>query len=463
MPSLPDIDSPHTAFRRTEKHFKSRVVKYALPSLRTLPVLDLSRPDDHEDDEVWKAGWWGPQDVDSLQRLRKGKERERGERPDLDVGLLKSVRQVTLEDGDVGWVVAPGCILIPQYLSPSQQLQLSQSALEQYTLPPNPLSLSAHYVLPPNLFHLHSIDSPLLIKPIYSTLSEEEKERALIAQERAGGNRTMVDTKPEVVVDFEDVLEGNRINEGIIPSSKAGLRTAKELMKELRWANLGWVYQWSTKSYDFTNPEPIPFPTPLAQLCTNIVKSIPWSEVYKDSKDISWKSWKEDYVPDTGIVNFYQLKDTLMGHVDRAELDPSRPLVSISLGHSTIFLLGSSTRNDQPIPLILRSGDILIMSGPGRKAYHGVPRIMEGTLPSHFTPSSDDSLSMKTTKEFLQTARININARQVFPPGFVRPNPTPSPVVHSESISTSSTLTPTSSVSINDMITRCMNVSSYWS
>ena len=34
--------------------------------------------------------------------------------------------------------------------------------------------------------------------------------------------------------------------------------------------------------------------------------------------------------PDTGIVNFYQTRDTLMGHVDRSELDPYRPLISIS-------------------------------------------------------------------------------------------------------------------------------------
>jgi hypothetical protein len=54
--------------------------------------------------------------------------------------------------------------------------------------------------------------------------------------------------------------------------------------------------------------------------------------------------------PDSGIVNFYQMKDTLMAHADRAEyvnllpyptclrieegliyrLDPNRPLISIS-------------------------------------------------------------------------------------------------------------------------------------
>lgn len=34
--------------------------------------------------------------------------------------------------------------------------------------------------------------------------------------------------------------------------------------------------------------------------------------------------------PDAGIVNFYQTKDTLMGHVDRSEICATSPLVSIS-------------------------------------------------------------------------------------------------------------------------------------
>jgi alkylated DNA repair protein alkB family protein 1 len=32
-----------------------------------------------------------------------------------------------------------------------------------------------------------------------------------------------------------------------------------------------------------------------------------------------WQSWADDYEPDTGIVNYYQSKDTLMAHVDRSE------------------------------------------------------------------------------------------------------------------------------------------------
>jgi alkylated DNA repair dioxygenase AlkB len=34
--------------------------------------------------------------------------------------------------------------------------------------------------------------------------------------------------------------------------------------------------------------------------------------------------------PDAGIVNFYQIKDSLMGHVDRSEICATSPLVSIS-------------------------------------------------------------------------------------------------------------------------------------
>jgi alkylated DNA repair protein alkB family protein 1 len=104
------------------------------------------------------------------------------------------------------------------------------------------------------------------------------------------------------------------------------------------------------------------------------------------------------------------------------------------LGHACIFLLGTSSRADPPIPLILRSGDVLVMAGRGRQAYHGVPRIMEGTLPSHFAridmlgdeaepaeEENEEAVIDRAVREWMQTARINVNVRQVFPPGFVRP------------------------------------------
>lgn len=52
----------------------------------------------------------------------------------------------------------------------------------------------------------------------------------------------------------------------------------------------------------------------------------------------------------------------------------------------------------------------------------GVPRIMEDTLPAHFAETPDDSDAMRAAKRWVQSARVNINARQVFPPGFERPD-----------------------------------------
>jgi len=43
-----------------------------------------------------------------------------------------------------------------------------------------------------------------------------------------------------------------------------------------------------------------------------------------------------------------------------------------SIGSAAIFLLGGPTRDAEPTPILLRSGDVVIMSGPEcRRAYHG--------------------------------------------------------------------------------------------
>lgn len=42
------------------------------------------------------------------------------------------------------------------------------------------------------------------------------------------------------------------------------------------------------------------------------------------------------------------------------------------LGNAAVFLIGGLTRDVVPVPILLRSGDVLIMSGPAcRRAYHG--------------------------------------------------------------------------------------------
>ena len=94
----------YTAFRLAEKHFKNRASPGYLPALRDAPstrqVVDLSRSEKEEDDEVWQAGWWGP----SGQNVKKGKQRARGERSLLD----DPYERIDIGGGKIGHVLAEG-------------------------------------------------------------------------------------------------------------------------------------------------------------------------------------------------------------------------------------------------------------------------------------------------------------------------------------------------------------------
>ena len=82
------------------------------------------------------------------------------------------------------------------------------------------------------------------------------------------------------------------------------------------------------------------------------------------------------FCAEAGIVNYYHMDSTLSGHTDHSEKDLSQPLLSISFGQSAIFLIGGPTKQVRPKALLLNSGDIVIMSGESRLAYHGVPKIL---------------------------------------------------------------------------------------
>lgn len=91
------------------------------------------------------------------------------------------------------------------------------------------------------------------------------------------------------------------------------------------------------------------------------------------------------------------------GHVDDAEEDMSKPIVSVSFGNTVVFLIGGKSREVKPIALYIRSGDIVLMGGESRFFYHGVPRMIENSCPSFFDSS-----------DYIQSSRVNVNCRQVF-------------------------------------------------
>ncbi|HEY7284132.1 MAG TPA: alpha-ketoglutarate-dependent dioxygenase AlkB [Vicinamibacterales bacterium] len=93
---------------------------------------------------------------------------------------------------------------------------------------------------------------------------------------------------------------------------------------------------------------------------------------------------------DLCIMNRYT-EDSRMGvHQDKDESPESLaagiPVVSISLGDAARFVVGGVTRKEPTHPMILRSGDVLVMGGPSRLRFHGVTRILPGTSPEDLGP-----------------------------------------------------------------------------
>jgi DNA oxidative demethylase len=78
-------------------------------------------------------------------------------------------------------------------------------------------------------------------------------------------------------------------------------------------------------------------------------------------------------------VNYYS-GDAKMGlHQDKDEEDFAAPVVSVSLGDSAIFRVGGLNRKEETQALELKSGDVVVLGGDDRLAYHGIDRILPGT------------------------------------------------------------------------------------
>ncbi|MGI8712703.1 MAG: alpha-ketoglutarate-dependent dioxygenase AlkB family protein [Solirubrobacteraceae bacterium] len=86
------------------------------------------------------------------------------------------------------------------------------------------------------------------------------------------------------------------------------------------------------------------------------------------------------YRPDAALINFYDPHARMGMHQDKEERSPE-PVVSLSIGQSCVFRLGSADRRSGPhIDLEFHSGDLLVLGGPARLAYHGVTKLRPGAV-----------------------------------------------------------------------------------
>jgi alkylated DNA repair protein (DNA oxidative demethylase) len=83
--------------------------------------------------------------------------------------------------------------------------------------------------------------------------------------------------------------------------------------------------------------------------------------------------------PEACLINYYGPNAKMGLHQDRDEQDFAAPVVSVSLGDSCLFRIGGLKRGDPSRSFRLGSGDVLVLGGDARLAFHGVDRVYPGS------------------------------------------------------------------------------------
>jgi len=144
-------------------------------------------------------------------------------------------------------------------------------------------------------------------------------------------------------------------------------RTGKPLsVRMTNCGDLGWVADKSGYRYQEDHP----------------VTGAPWPPI----PPRLLKLWDElcgyPAPPQACLVNFYDTSARMGLHQDRDEEDFSAPVLSVSLGDACLFRIGGTDRKQPTKSFRLESGDVVILGGESRLAFHGVDRIypMTSTL-----------------------------------------------------------------------------------
>ncbi|MGH6804455.1 MAG: alpha-ketoglutarate-dependent dioxygenase AlkB family protein [Methyloceanibacter sp.] len=85
------------------------------------------------------------------------------------------------------------------------------------------------------------------------------------------------------------------------------------------------------------------------------------------------------FPPQACLVNYYTGSAKMGLHQDKDEEDFSAPVLSVSLGDTGLFRVGGTSRKDQTKTIELISGDVVVLGGDDRLAFHGIDRILQGT------------------------------------------------------------------------------------
>jgi alkylated DNA repair protein (DNA oxidative demethylase) len=116
-------------------------------------------------------------------------------------------------------------------------------------------------------------------------------------------------------------------------------------------------------------------------------------------------------LPEACLINFYDRTAKMGLHQDRDEADFDAPVVSISLGDDCLFRVGGRQRRNPTKSVRLSSGDVLVLGGDARLAFHGVDRIYPGTS-SLLADGGRINLTLRrVTREFANSMSAQAEAK----------------------------------------------------
>jgi alkylated DNA repair protein (DNA oxidative demethylase) len=167
------------------------------------------------------------------------------------------------------------------------------------------------------------------------------------------------DAQEALVEDIRKVVQAAPLYIPVMP------RTGKEMsVRMTNCGSLGWVTD-KERGYRYQPTHP--------------VTGEPWPPI----PDALLRLWQEvagySHPPEACLVNFYTDAAKMGLHQDRDEIDLAAPVVSVSLGDDCLFRVGQTSRDGQTKSFRLRSGDLVVLGGEGRLAFHGVDRIYPAT------------------------------------------------------------------------------------
>ena len=155
-------------------------------------------------------------------------------------------------------------------------------------------------------------------------------------------------------------------------------------------------------SVEMTNMGPLGWVTDAAGYRyrpTHPTTGAPWPPIPPGLLDLWADLADAATAPDACLVNLYRAGARMSPHQDKDEADFSVPVLSVSLGDTAIFRLGGVDRHAPTRAVRLASGDVCVLAGEARLAFHGIDRIVAGS--SRLVPGG---------------GRINLTLRRARPP-----------------------------------------------